>query len=151
MRDAVEKTLSRNSYFAHPENILLAALTDNNLCIRKDAANKIMLARQMMQGEAQIRKFSKTQIFINFDATTYYDMIDWESLPSEELLQQVELGPISFPSIPYPTQAVERAVKEVSRASSKLYGHEARHGMIVAAEESRRRLKKLEAKKHFNQ
>ena len=61
----------------------------------------------------------------------------------------VEIGSLSAAQIPYHTQAVERAIKEVTRASSNVFGHTTRHWMILSAEKSRRKHKKLEAKKHF--
>ena len=160
MREAAEATLARNNYFAHAENILLAALADEDIDIRRDAANKIISARDEERYSAYIRKFSKSNIVINFGCSSYYTMIDWSnsivtspplvnSLTSEDLLQQVELGPVSFPQIPCHTQAVERAIKQVTRASSKVFGHSSRHGMIVSSEESRRSHHELEAKKHY--
>jgi hypothetical protein len=81
-------------------------------------------------------------------------MIGWNksvvnSLSSEDLREQVELGPISFPQIPCHTQAVERAIKQVTRVSTKVFGHASRHGMIVSAKESRRSHKKLEVRKDY--
>ena len=160
MREAVQRTLTRNSYFAQSENILLAALTDIDADIRRDAAKKTVTARIEMRSKQNIRKFSKGNIMLDFAASSYYRMIDWdksvvtpppllESLSSTELVEMAELGPLSVAQVPCHSQAVERAIKEVTRASTKVFGHVARHGMIVSAEKSRRKHKKLEAKKDF--
>lgn len=151
--ESVQTSLERNKYCAHPESILLAGLTDNDIAVRRDAANKIITARVGSQIDADVRKFSNANVVVDFGSTSYYNMIDWNtsvvtppplanSLSAEDLLQQVEVGPISFPQIPCHTQAVERAIKEVTRASWKVFGHSSRHGMIVSSEESRRSHKK---------
>ena len=114
-----------------------------------------------MQNDIVPRKFSTSHVAINFDAASYYDMIDWSKttvtsppvlqfMTSEELLQKVEDGPISLPVIPCHSQGVERAVKQVTRASSTVCGHAARHGMIASTEESLKKKKKLETKKDFD-
>jgi len=70
-------------------------------------------------------------------------MIDWEnsvvtpqplleSLSNEKFVHLVEVGPLSVPQIPCHTQAVKRAIKEVTRVSTKVFRRAARHGMIVA-------------------
>jgi len=56
---------------------------------------------------------------------------------------------LSIAEVPCHSQAVERAIKEVTRASTKAFGHAARHGKIVSAEKSRKKYKKMEAKKDF--
>jgi hypothetical protein len=43
--ESVEPVLHNNSYFAHPENILLAGVTDEDEVIRKFACEKILGAR----------------------------------------------------------------------------------------------------------
>jgi len=76
MREAVQRTLTRNLYFAHSENILLAALTDTDADIRRDAAKKTVTARIEMRSKQNIRKFSKGNIVLDFAASSYYRMID---------------------------------------------------------------------------
>ena len=43
--EATKKVLKRNCYFAHPENILVTALADDDYTRRKDAAGKVISAR----------------------------------------------------------------------------------------------------------
>lgn len=151
VRQWAESVLTRNCYFAHSESILLAALTDNDINIRRIAVEKIVAARNRMEHE-EVRKFSKSSIVLNFDANDYFNMIDWNlsavfppplvlSMSNEELMKSAEFGPVSIPALPCHTQAVERLVREVSRASGKVFGHSARHGMIISASESRKKHK----------
>jgi len=158
--ESTRKVLERNCYFAHPENILVAALTDADNAIRKDAAQKVISARQNTLQDTVPRSFSKSVVEINFDATSYYEMINWSKtavssppllhfMSSEELLQAVESGPINIPVFPCQSQGVERAVKQVTRPSSKVCGHAPRHGMIASTEESIRKKKKLETMQDF--
>ena len=158
VRNCVETVLTRNCYFAHPENILLAAVTDNDIAIRRNAAQIIVAARKSTDADT-VRKFSKSSVILKFDATDYFNMIDWNasavtsppalsSLSDEELIESTERGALSVPSFPCQTQAVERMVKEVSRTASKVFGHSARHSMILSAAKSRKRLKS-DAKQSF--
>ena len=158
MQEAAIKSLQLNCYFAHSENILLAALADPDIEVRKDAVNKIIVARTINQ--AGVRKFCKSNIMINREAETYYNMIDWDvsvitppplvnSVTNEELLAKIEIGPLEFIGIQCHSQAVERVVKEVSRVSTKVVGHKARHGMIASSEESRRKFGILDTKHAF--
>ena len=158
VRQCVQNVLTRNCYFAHPENILLAAVTDNDIEIRRNAVEKISSALNIAASE-EVRKFSKSTVVLNFDASDYFNMIDWNlsavtppplisSLSIEQLVESSEIGPVSVPALPCHTQAVERLVREVSRASGKVFGHTARHGMIVSATELRKK-HKTEAKDSF--
>ena len=137
-RQCVETVLTRNCYFAHSENVLLAALTDDNIEIRRNAVQRIIAARRSTELD-KVRKFSKSDVVLKFDANDYFNMIDWNlskvtppplmsSVSSEELIKSAEIGPVSVPALPCHTQAVERLVREVSLASGRVFGHNARHG-----------------------
>ena len=41
-RSTALKTLERNSYFAHPENVLLSMLSDEDYQVRCMAVNKVL-------------------------------------------------------------------------------------------------------------
>jgi hypothetical protein len=157
MRECVKKVLSRNCYFAHPENILIAAVDDSDYVVRRDAVEKIVYARKNVDANKGVRKFSKSSINLNFAAKSYYDLIDWtcslitpppllSSLSDDKLSSAAELGPILMPRLPCHTQAVERSIKDVTRVSTKVFGHESRHGMLVLAQKSRNKRPKLETK-----
>lgn len=76
VKKVVHKSIQINGYFCHPENILLAMLTDENAEIRSDAYEKIFAARQ--QPTTVIRKFIIPKI--NFDCPSYMTMIDWNKV-----------------------------------------------------------------------
>ena len=160
MREVAEKTLRRNSYFAHPENILIAALDDSDIAVRKDAAQKIVRARKYTTAYENFRRFSKTSLKLNFSAESYYNLVDWTScivtpppmisfISDDALMAAVELGPVLMPKFPCHTQAVERAVKDVTKVSTKVFGHDSRHGMLVTADVSRKKRPKLDTKYSF--
>lgn len=120
LREIVDTVIERNSYFAHPENVLIGMLNDQRLSVRKMALKRILRARSL-------RKTTKVRIFkappINFAAKNYYDMIDWDMLkitepPLTAALSETELKSIvdggpktDLFNLPCHTQAVERCVK----------------------------------------
>ena len=121
---------------------------------------KIVAARKDIDAAEGIRKFSKSSIKLKFDAESYYDFIDWDytkispppllsSISSDELLECAERGPLPIPPVPCHSQTVEGVVKDVTRVFTKVFGHDARHGMLVCAELSRNKKPKLEAKHSY--
>lgn len=161
LREITEKVLKTNCYFGHAENILIAALVDCDIAVRRDAAQKIVQARRDRNTDDTVRKFSKANIKLNFAAETYYDLIDWTSckvtsppmiseLSDASLIDAVEHGPVQMTILPCHSQAVERAIRDVSRVSMKVYGHQARHGMLVSSEASRKKRPNLDTKYSFS-
>ena len=59
-------------------------------------------------------------------------------ISDDELIAAAEVGPVPIPRFPCHTQAVERAVKDVTRVSTRVIGH-ATHAMLVSAEISRKK------------
>lgn len=156
-QDIIFPVLQNNSYFAHPESILIAAVADDDADIRKQATQRIINARHS-EKEGVIRVFDKNNITINFSADSYITMIDWSacivtappllSHLSDETLATGE--PVILSEIPCHSQAVERAVKDVSAASLKVCGHEARHGMVLMTKKARMELPKVTTKADFH-
>jgi len=154
--EIVEPVLQNNSYFAHPENIILAGLTDDDDCNRKFVCVKLIEARKNVQPNA-IRVFDKSIIKLNFSALSYVDMIDWTAAVvtpppllaniSNEDIEQLQVD--SFKGIPCHSQAVERCIKDVSATSLKVFGHKSRHGMIMQCIRSRNDLYKIDSKSDF--
>ena len=148
--------LLNNCYFAHPENVLIAAVSDDDLDVRRQAVEIIISSRQRVQSNA-VRMFDKNDISLNFSAETYFDMIDWDNcqITPPPLLSHVSnddlksYQPILLPKFPCHSQAVERSVKDVSACCSKVYGHEARHGMVLLSKKARFQLPKVDTKAHF--
>ena len=155
----VASVLQNNSYFCHPENILLAAIGDENENIRKFASEKILLARNTHQSHHsdRIRSFDKNRIVINFTSESYINMVDWEKVDfdSPPLLENISSETIAsnvqviLPHYPSHSQDVERSIKDVSVVSGKVYGHDSRHGVIIQMKKSRLDLPTIETKADF--
>ena len=87
---------------------------------------------------SKVRKYILPKI--NFKAETYTELIDWETSQlseppftlnmTNEQLTSVKDSPLEVPAYPCHTQAVERAIRLVTEASSSVIGHEAREGFI---------------------
>ena len=93
--DLIDAVISRNAYFAHPENILLSMLSDHRLKVRQDAIKKIIEARNN-NDNAAVCNFHVAPL--NYKACEYFEMIDFSSanitpppvlacILSEQLLQ----------------------------------------------------------------
>src|SRR6218665_3506865 len=80
----VDPVIHRNAYFAHPENLLLAMMTNHRQHIRELGLRRVMKARAAHHS-GQIRRF-KVPAKLNFDAVEYFDMIDWTVSPIYEPL-----------------------------------------------------------------
>ncbi|KAI2810503.1 hypothetical protein BLOT_001665 [Blomia tropicalis] len=91
LKEVVDKSLSDNCYFAHPENIILAMLFDESYRVKKKA---IMLIQQIRnqnednqlivhekRGRGRPKKSLKVREFtlpsLNLEATSYHDLINW--------------------------------------------------------------------------
>ena len=76
-----------------------------------------------------------------FTAETYANMIDWETSLitephftkhlSKEILLNIVCTPMEIPGYPCHTQAVERTIQLITKASYSVTGEEARHGLIL--------------------
>ncbi|CAH1104499.1 unnamed protein product [Psylliodes chrysocephalus] len=135
LKTIVYPVIQRNGYFGHPENILISMLWDENSTIRKLSVLRILKIRRIESPVGDItidiRKFTIPEF--NFDATAYYELVDWQNLSYSEppitkrlfekhLWQIVEEPQSSailhIKDYPCHTQAVKRAVKLVTQASS---------------------------------
>ena len=113
---------------------------------------------QAVEGVTKIPKMHPVRIFkvpkLNFEATSYVEMIDWKDIHEPPLvknltndqLQQCIEEPLEVPNYPCHTQMVERAVKNVTEASSLVIGQEARDGFIQQRIKSRTIIPKFESK-----
>lgn len=156
----VQKTLKHNPFFSHPENVLVSALADSDISVRRFAAQKVINVRMSHREADSVRKVSRSLFSINFDANNYHDLVNWDdsvitsppvlgNFSDDELLTMIEEGPLPVPKLPCHSQAVERTVKEVSRVSSKVYGHDSRHGMIVSTLRSKEITGSCDSKQSF--
>lgn len=123
IKKIIDPVIQRNSYFAHPENLLLAMLADNRKHIRELALRRILKCRTLHPEQEQndIREFKVPNI--NFECQEYFDLIDWQSVViteppitkdiSEAELQEMILDvpeEIDILKFPCHTQAVERCI-----------------------------------------
>ncbi|KAJ8728603.1 hypothetical protein PYW07_006299 [Mythimna separata] len=158
LKAIVDPVIQRNGYFAHPENLLLAMLTDSQQHIRELGARRILKART--NKENRLRLFQLP--VLNLNASSYVDLIDWQDkiteppvlkqIPDEVIQTFVEekgKGDSPLLRLPCHSQAVERAVKTVTEASAKLSKRSAREGFIKAQIESRRAMPKFDSKQDF--
>ena len=119
---------------------MLAAVADEDDIIRKFASENILLARASQSAD-RIRCFSKKNIKINFSASSYIQMIDWENIhidsppllidvSSETIATNIQ---INLPDYPCHSQCVEGNIKDVSAVCvcAKVYGHDSRHSVII--------------------
>ncbi|KAK4880727.1 hypothetical protein RN001_008873 [Aquatica leii] len=67
--------LYRNAFFAHPENLLLSMLSDEQKHVRELAARRILKARKSSES-LQHRVFEVPKI--NLNASSYIDLIGWQ-------------------------------------------------------------------------
>ena len=79
LKAIVDPVISRNAYNAHPENLLLAMISDDRPHIRTLGLRRIMKARSMTPSEngTTIRKFIVPEL--NFNANDYSEIIDWQT------------------------------------------------------------------------
>ena len=154
----VHPVIKRNGYFAHPENILISMIDDDNRDIREVGWRRIKDARQTKKGKS-VRPFKVPPL--NFDAEKYTELIDWQTtkiteppltmqMTDEDINNHIDQRTkISFGEFPCHTQSVERMIKEVTIASMKVYGPEARDGFIMSRLESRAKIPSFESKANY--
>lgn len=159
IQDIVFPVIERNSYFAHPENVLLAMLVDENGTIRKQAVTTILKTRALPdENNNTNRIFNKPKL--NFKAKTYYEMCSIDNfeppmtknLSDEDLSLFIDNNEIianRSKRLPCHTQCVERFIQLVSNASSRVFGEKRRNQKIQATIESRAVLPVARTKKDY--
>lgn len=159
--EIVKKVCKDNGFFAHPENILLAMIYDDEPQIRQLGFQRILTAREEMEETyGKVRSFIPPHI--NFDAENYYDLFDWNepyseppftrTIPYEELVRLALYSGIiddNVRDIECHNQACERNVKAVSEVAMSRATQERREGMILATIASREKRPKFDSKQDF--
>lgn len=158
MSDSLKKindpVIERNSFFAHPENILIAMTTDERRHMRQLGLRRILKAR--LNPGKSTRQFRVPRL--NFDCADY---IDWTvekvteppittKISDEDLkifINDPNTPLIDLDRFPCHTQAVERCIKLVTDASMAVCGQTRRDGFIRAWLNSRKIMPKFETKK----
>ena len=119
-QEIVVTTLNKNSFFAHPDNVLIAMLANEQQTIRKRAL--ALISHSI--GPKKERNFVLPKIY--HSAEHYFDLSHFEGetatpplLGKIETLSKVEQTSLRFDDIPYHNQAVERTVAAVIKPLSK--------------------------------
>lgn len=149
LKKIIDPVIQRNAYFGHSENILLRMITDERRHIRELGLRRVLKCRQNKVHNAQQPRVFKIPI-LNFSASDYVDLIDWSEGVSEppvtrgittdslkDLVNEGGIDRVAFPRYPCHTQAVERHVKLVTKASLSVCGQKSRDGLIRSCLESR--------------
>ena len=119
LKAIVDPVISRNAYYARPENLFLAMISDDRPYIRTLGLRRIMKARSMTpsENETTIRKFLVSEL--NFNANDYSEIIDWQKcllteppiaveISDETLEKMILKGEVpELNKFPCHTQAVE--------------------------------------------
>ena len=104
LRKIVYDVIQRNAYFVHPESMLLAMMSDEDISIRQNAfkilsisrnqektnlgdenveKNDEPLSKKRCSKKSRISKAATIRVFkppiLNFEANKYSELIDWES------------------------------------------------------------------------
>jgi len=75
----MDPVIKRNRYFGHPENLLLAMISDQREYVRELGLRRILKARTLRAGEqGTVRQFCVPKM--NLNATNYFELIDWHDV-----------------------------------------------------------------------
>lgn len=155
-------TLQTNGFMCHIENVVLAMACDDNPDVRQQAVDIIENVRQKKQKSRskRVRKFIVPNI--DFDAETYYTMIDFSKLKpvmnyvSPPLLDSYTIDDIkkmdfsdNFKHITCHQQHVERWVANTSSASKYAIGQDMRHQHLLNFMDSTRKVSTEPTKRQF--
>ena len=111
----VQRVIQHNAYFAHPENVVVACLSDNQEDVRRMGVRYILEARKTFNPEEEVRKFIPPTV--NFQSKEFYNLVDLETLEkteppvtkdmSKEMILSALAAPLKLPPYPNHTQRVE--------------------------------------------
>ena len=157
VREVVDRSIERNCFFAHPENLLLTMLTDERKEIRELAARRVKAARLVRPKD--VRKFVLPTV--NVTADNYDELVNWQdyqrteppmmmNITNEEIDIAIETGQRwTLDNFPCHTQAVERHVKLVTEAAAAVCGELRRDGYVRAKLLSRSIIPHFDVKKDW--
>lgn len=160
LRDVVDGVISNNSYYAHPENILLTMLFDDRKSVRDRAINEILYYREKLFDPTKLRAYKKYKI--NFDASDYTNMVNinddnilseppfTRNIPYDHLVEFLDFddAPLQDPQIPMHIQGTERYVQLLTSVS-KRFIEKNREGVMAVTVESREKQPRMDSKKDF--
>lgn len=156
----VMPAVQRNAFFALPDNVLAGMLSDHDIDIRDSAVRKILEIRKTAVDDLEL---DRTLPELNWKAESYHEMINWDELTQEQLVEPAVTKSMSdeelVASISAPlivdkfychTQCVERGVKQVSAAVLHSYSEMDQTGSILQGMESRQAHKNVYTKKSYD-
>ena len=73
-------SLTTNSFFAHPDNIILSALYDEDVEGRKIAVETIMTDRLRRMNDV-LRQFLLLKEYLNLNTAWYHELVNFNSTP----------------------------------------------------------------------
>ena len=158
VKGIVEPYIRRNAYFGHSENILIAMLADPDQEVRKKAIKIIKnIRKDAIFGDDSPRQFNVPKI--NFAAEEIDELIDWQAEVIYEpvitaqmgiyTLQKIENERLFLGKFECHTQAIERTVKDVTKACKAVVGQARRDGNIKTGRKSRKFHPKSNTKKDY--
>ena len=147
--EVVKGCIEDNAYYLHPEQVLLAMVTDPEEKVRDEAIEVIKKFRAQDKyrkekciGLMKIRVFKKPEN-IDFSAKNYHTMVDMDEFDyidvcSPSMLRDYSIDDIKsqnfsngFWKVPSHSQHVERFVALVSKAAEHASGYKNRHQWIL--------------------
>ena len=160
LKRIVDPVIQTNSYFGHPENLLIAMATDERPHIRQLALRRVLAARSSNNETDTEPRVFKVPL-LNFEAQDFTEIISWSSnkrteppmfrsFPSNQLEENIRSSEmLQFQSFPCHTQAVERGIKLVTEACTAVCEPQ-RDGFIRARIGSRSAMKVFNTKSNFS-
>ena len=156
LQTLIQPVIQRNSYWAHPEAVLLAMVAHEDPNVRSQAVQAIQRYRQQPRGP-EVREYELNDV--DFTATELWDLLEGCTSAiteppltmhlSDSELEGILGGPLEVGAYPVHTVAVERAVKVVTEAARAVVGEEQRHGYICSRLKHRGQLPAVKGKMSF--
>ena len=157
--EKVNNVLKFNSFWAHPENMLVAMAMGPNPDLNVKALE--IIAKLRKSKAKRIRKFRKPGKFINFQAKTYDQLIDFKQfkpslyssppLFNNHSLQDIKTKTFDddIMKVPAHSQHVERFVYLTSQAGLHARGEEAMNAWVLNKVASSEKFPSKSTKAHF--
>ena len=140
VRDIVLPYVQSSAWYGHSENVLQTLLSSADDEERRFGVEQILKLRDGKEkGSSSVRERKTPSL--NLDATSVADIISWTDDVHEPVLtcelttkelKSCLAEPRKVPKWPVHGQSIERVVKEVTKASSKVFGSERRDGYVRA-------------------
>ena len=149
-------TLTRSAWNSHSESVLQTMICSKDKAEREFAVKTILKIRDK-NNFGDLRPRARKLPDLNVMAEKLEDLINWEdakepvltcSLSKEEIKMYLD-SPMEVPYFSLHTQGIERAIKEVTAASSTVFGFERRDGFVRARAESRELMPVISSKKNL--